>query len=167
MRIRRHVTGPDPARIYLKRFSIERTKADRLYHHHWVTTEGYEAEALTDNNLGHITSAISAMVKELYAQQSKQANERTTQMLTGKIWLDAYGITRIPIEPVTWKLSFAYGPHSITVNVDRDLENIVAAYGAAMKFFALKTGLITLESEVARNIDRAAEWGLLKNQGSA
>jgi hypothetical protein len=52
------------------------------------------------------------------------------------------------------------GPYRFTCNLDRDLEHILAGFGAAMRFFALKRGLVVVEDEVTRNRERARELGL-------
>ena len=120
----------------------------------WVTEDGRVHRAYTDGNLGHVMSAVSALAKQVMGQAG------TTMLLTSDVDLTRMEIERLVVEPMAFSLVMEAGPYTFTCHLDRDLEHILAGFGAAMRFFALKRGLVVVEDEVTRNAERAREVGL-------
>ena len=115
----------------------------------------------TDNNLGHLMSAWSVVLKELLARERCEARQPTTG-LTGTIWLDEFRIERLTVLPWRWKIVMRSGRFIFECNVDSAVENVTNALAAAMKFFGQKYGVIEIFPEVAYNRDVAGELGLLE-----
>ena len=120
----------------------------------WVTTRGAEAWAGYDLNLGSIMTAISWLAKAV------SDDPRPTRELSSETTLDEFRIEPLTVEPFAFRLVMASGPHRFVCNLDRDLEHILLGFGAAMKFFALKRGLVIVDPEVTRNAEFAREHGL-------
>lgn len=125
----------------------------------WITMEGREVSCPYDGNLGHLMAGVSSMAKQLAGRPA------ATEAMTSDTTLDVFTIAPLTVAPYAFRLVMASGPYQFTCNLDRDLEHILAGFSAAMRFFALKRGLVVVEEEVTRNRDRAGELGLF--EGSA
>ena len=134
-------------RIYL---ADMRKRGSHLY---WRTTDGWEGQAACDDNLGSVMTAVSALARGLVGQAGAG---RTTSDTA----LTEFRIEPLTVAPYAFRLIMESGPHRFTCHLDRDLEHILAGFGAAMRFFALKTHRIVIEEEVSRNTERARETGL-------
>ena len=134
-------------RIYLRDM---RKRGTKLY---WRTTDGRECQAPCDNNLGHVMSAVSALAHGLMGGMG-------AVQMTSETVLDRWVIDRLTVAPYAFRLVMESGPYRFTCNLDRDLEHILAGFGAAMRFFAMKRGVVVLEEDVTRNTERAREAGL-------
>lgn len=148
-------------RYYLNALSLDRRHG--LYRLRMRCGDA-KAETQTDANLGHIMSAFSAAVKELHAQLTGTTALRTTEMRAGTITIDHYRIDPLILAPFRWELIMRSGRYEYRARVDRDLEHVLLAFQGAMKFFAFKYGITTLDDEVVRNRDRAGEHGFLTKE---
>jgi hypothetical protein len=145
-------------KIYLNQLSLRQ----QANHYHLTMRAGdAKIETETDLNLGHITSAFSHAVKALLAQLNYGGvYNQQTEFRTGSIVLQQWRIDNLYSHPeARWQMVMESGPYKYTVNMDRDLEHIIMAFSAAVKFFAQKHKQIVLTDEEAVNIDRAAEAG--------
>jgi hypothetical protein len=123
----------------------------------------FNAECVTDHNVGLIMSAFSAALKELDAQARGVTEQRKTEMITGSITLDSWTIDDA-VAPFWWIMTMTSGRFVYTVRMDREVEHVLLAFQCALKFFSFKYGLTTLETEVVRNRDRAGEDGFLTHE---
>ncbi|MEK7062524.1 MAG: hypothetical protein AAB946_00650, partial [Patescibacteria group bacterium] len=108
-----------------------------------------------DGNLGHLMAGVSSMAKQLAGLPAE------TEAWTSDTEVDVFTMEPLTVAPYAFRLVMASGPYQYTANLDRDLEHLLAGFGAAMRFFALKRGLVVVEDEVTRNRDRAGEAGFL------
>lgn len=136
-------------RIYVRDMVLTR---DRV---RWITRDGRDVSVPYDGNLGHLMAGVSSMAKTLAGLPAE------TEALTSDVELDVFRIEPVTVAPYAFRLVLASGPYQVTCHLDRDLEHILAGFGAAMRFFALKRGLVVVEEEVTRNRDRAGEAGFL------
>ena len=120
----------------------------------WETVDGRMVWADCDRNLGSVMGAVSAMAKVLCRQTG------TTEALTSATVLTAFRVEPLTVAPYAFRLIMESGPLRFTCNLDRDLEHILAGFSAAMRFFALKRGVVVVDEEVTRNTERARELGL-------
>ena len=135
-------------RVYLKQMVVGRNAMS------WCTWEDQIVSAPIDKNLGQIMAAVSSMAKALAGLPSE------TRALVSDTVLDEFRIEPLTVEPFAFRLVMASGPHRFTCHLDRDLEHILLGFSAAMKFFALKCGLVIVDPEVTRNAEFAREHGL-------
>jgi hypothetical protein len=110
------------------------------YYQHRMTAGPYEAPFITDGNLGVITP--------------------------NNIDLVTYDVEPLVIAPYSWKLFMGWKcpktqrTFTYTAHMERDVEMVISAYSGALKFFAMKSGLILMDEDFdVRNKDRAAEEG--------
>lgn len=150
-------------RLYLDELRLRHSFG---HFHLRLRSQDFKVETETDHNLGHIMSAFSVAMKELHAQRTGQMTERQTAMLTGTITLDTWTIEDCWVAPFWWVMTMTagLGRFSYTVRMDRDVEHVLLAFQGAMKFFAFKYGITTLDSELIRNRDKAGEAGLLTKE---
>ena len=144
-------------RIYLRDMQAYRQGATLVQR--WITTDEREVAVATGWNLGEVMTGISSMAKSLCGVVA------ATEAQYSQTDLDELSVERLTINPYAFRLVMVSGPYQFTCNLDRDLEHILAGFMAAMRFFALKRGLVVVEDEVTRNRDRAGELGLF--EGSA
>lgn len=122
----------------------------------WITMDGREVSCPYDGNLGHLMAGVSSMAKQLAGRPA------ATEATTSETELDEMRVEGLTVAPYRFRLILTSGPYQFTCNVDRDLEHILAGFMAAMRFFALKRGLVVVDEEVTRNRDRAGELGLFE-----
>lgn len=65
----------------------------------------------------------------------------------GPIPIDRIDIQPLLVGPYTWQLTIESGPYSFTGNFDSTLRSFMDVCSAAMKFFGVKYGLVTLDKE--------------------
>jgi len=126
-------------------------------------SDGFACEMRTDNRVGTIMSAFSAMLKGMAEYQGKTLKESGTALLTGDIVLKRYAIQPLTVYPYAYRLVMDDGRFSYTANLDRVVEHVILGYAGAMKFFATKYGRTVLEPEVIRNTQAAHELGFQGN----
>lgn len=119
----------------------------------WETACGEELLAYADHNLGTIMTAISAMAKQVSGVGGE------TRVLTSATDLDVFTIEPLTVAPYAYRVVMASGPYQCTMNLEDTVESILAGFGAAMKFFAVKRGLVVVEPDATRHVDRVAERG--------
>jgi len=141
----------------------------RLRHgrrHYVLTIEAVEwgrIEITTDNNLGHIMSAISVASKEFEARATGQPRQ-STDVLTGTIALSKWTIVPLTVWPWCWEMTMESGNYRFTCRLDSAWESVLNGCAAAMRFFGMKYGLVTVWPEVTRNTEQARELGLLTEE---
>jgi hypothetical protein len=140
-------------RLYLKTLHLR--KGRDHYTLTMVLRGGSKVEVRCDGNLGSIMSGVSAAVKVLSGVRSETAYQGSATNL------DVYRIAPLTVLPYRWQLIMEAGPYRYTCNLDDDLEHVLFGFAGAMKFFALKRGLVVVEEEVTRNAEWAHEQGLL------
>jgi len=131
---------------------------------YYLTIEAVEWGKLnveTDNNLGHIMSAISVASKEFEARATGQVRKET-DILTGTITLSRWTIVPLTILPWRWEMTMESGKYTFTCRLDSAWESVLNGFAAAMRFFGMKDGVLTVWPEVTRNTEVARELGLLK-----
>ena len=129
-----------------------------------VSLEGREVDEIivaTDANLGHIMSAWSAVLKQIQSRQTGLPPSPTDEM-TGKITLDRFAMVPLTVYPWRWRIEMESGPYRFEANVDQELQSVTDAFSAAMKFFGMKYGLVTVFPDVTRNTEQARALGLLE-----
>jgi hypothetical protein len=118
----------------------------------------------TDNNLGHVMSAWSAVLKEIQAQATGVPRSPTNEM-TGTITLDHFAMVPLTIHPWRWRIEMTSGPYRYECNVDSELQSVTDAFSTAMKFFGMKYGICTVFPDETWSTEQARASGLL--EGSA
>jgi hypothetical protein len=138
------------------------------YYQHRMTAGPYEAPFITDGNLGVIASLFSHNLKVLAARITHQPEPvlDTTDITPNNIDLVTYDVEPLVIAPYSWKLFMGWKcpktqrTFTYTAHMERDVEMVISAYSGALKFFAMKSGLILMDEDFdVRNKDRAAEEG--------
>ena len=147
-------------RVFVEK--LELLKARDHYSLRLVTTDGFETTMISDDLLGSICSAWSVALKGIAAWRGDHVQDPITEMKSGNIVLNYYNIRPVQVWPYAWHLVMHGHGYKFEANVDRDLEHVIAAYSAAMKFFSYKLGLTVVYDEVIRNRDAAGEMGLLQ-----
>lgn len=147
-------------RIFVEK--LELVKGREGYKLTLVTRDGFETEMRTDERLGSICSAWSVALKAIAQERGDAVTQPITEMKSGNIVLNYYNIRPVQVWPYAWHLVMHGHGYKFEANVDRDLEHVMAAYSAAMKFFSYKLGLTVVYDEVIRNRDAAGEMGLLE-----
>lgn len=150
-------------RVLVEQLDLTRVQGE--YRLTLTTSDRYTAEMRSDDRLGCVMSAWSVALKGLAVHQGKPVSAEPTRLLTGNIVLSYYAVRPVEVWPYAWRIVMHGHGFSYTCNVDRDLEHVILAYQGAMKFFATKLGLTQLDDEVIRNVDAAAEVGLLDHAG--
>jgi hypothetical protein len=146
--------------IWLTDFQLK--KAAGVYWH-MMRSEGKRVDFRTDANLGTIASAFSGALKELIHMIDPLFVITPTQLLTSEINLTNYEVTPLKVWPWRWCLTMEQGEFRYSVNLDSNLESVLAGYSAALKFFAVKNGNAVLFPEVIRQKDVAIEQGFMKD----
>jgi hypothetical protein len=152
--------------LYLQHLGVtKRPGGDYLLTLRWFDAHGHlhEAACETDLNLGHIMAAFSACLKRIYAIESGQGDVVTTSY-GGPIDLTSWTISELRVAPFRWQMQMATARFSYDCNIDANLEHVILAFSGALKFFAFKHGLTTLEDDHVRSRDRAGELGLLTKE---
>jgi hypothetical protein len=114
-----------------------------------------------DGNLGHVMSAWSSVLKEIQAQDTGLPPSPTDQM-TSTMVLDHFAIEPLIIHPWRWRIEMTSGPYRYECHVDSELQSVTDAFSTAMKFFAMKYGIVTVFPDVTRSTEQAREMGLLE-----
>lgn len=127
---------------------------------------GERVSMQTDGNLGQIMSGMSTLFDAIRVMQHGGRMKPQTP-LRGTVELSQFWIEPLVVWPYRWQLTMAAQGYTYAANIEPDLEMVLLAFQGAMTFFALKTGVITLEADVVRNRDRAGELGLLTAEGHA
>jgi len=109
-----------------------------------------------DLNLGHIMSAWSTVLRTVQARETGVPAEEATA-LTGSIVLTRWAIEPLVVAPFRWRLEMESGPYRFACHVDDELEHVTDAFSAAMKFFGLKYGLVSVYPEMTRSVARERE----------
>ncbi len=132
----------------LRTLTLTRTRSG-LYLLHLITLQGPEVQIITDKNLGHIMGAISAGLKELWAQAYPvtQAADRRTEILTSPNSLDNWTISTLTMYPLRWQMKMRAQHFHYTANMDHTLDSFIATMSGAMKFFGMKFGYITIDDD--------------------
>ena len=145
--------------IYLRHLEVSQRPAGE-YHllMRWFDPYGALQEVFcpTDLNLGHIMAACSACLKGIYATE-KRVPQEVTLSYGGPIALSSWVISDLSIAPFRWNMTMESGRFRFSMNMDPKLEHVILAFAAALKFFAFKYGLTTLEDDHVRSRDRAGE----------
>jgi hypothetical protein len=148
------------APIWLTDFQLK--KASGLYWH-MMRSEGKRVDFRTDANLGTIASAFSGALKELIHMIDPLFVITPTQLTQSEINLTNYELVPLKVWPWRWALTMEQNQFKFTVNLDSNLESVLAGYSAALKFFAVKNGNAVLFPEVIRQKDVAIEQGFMKD----
>ncbi len=152
--------------LYLSHLEVsQRPAGDYHLLMRWFDAKGHLQEAFcpTDLNLGHIMAAFSACLKHIQAVE-EGLNEEVTLSYGGPIELSSWVISDLSIAPLRWNMTMESGRFRFSMNIDAKLEHVIMAFAAALKFFAFKYGLTTLEDDHVRSRDRAGELGLLTKE---
>jgi hypothetical protein len=148
------------APIWLTDFQLK--KASGLYWH-MMRSEGKRVDWRTDANLGCIATGFSENLKELIHMIDPTFAITPTQLLASDITLTNYELVPLKVWPWRWALTMEQNQFKFTVNLDSNLECVLAGYSAALKFFAVKNGDAVLFPEVIRQKDVAIEQGFMKD----
>lgn len=147
--------------IYIDEMRLKRTAQ---HYELRVRTGEFVIEQQTDEYLGTIMSAFSACLKAIALHYGVALPDDTTELRCGTIRLDTWEIEQTGIAPIDYRMTMISGPYTFEATSDKALENVIRIFAAAMKFFAFKYKLITLDDEVARNRDVALGWGLVNDE---
>lgn len=71
----------------------------------------------------------------------------TDRPMRGPIPISSIIITPLLVGPYTFQLHIESGPYTFTGNFDNTMRSYMEVCSAAMKFFGVKYGLITLDKE--------------------
>jgi hypothetical protein len=142
--------------VLVTHVQVKRTKGGLGYA--WkLTCDGVEYVAYSDTALGSIMTAFREILR-MIAEDHGQTVPATVPEKTGDILIEHLSVERTTVLP-GYQLVMGSGPYTYEAYVDLTLESWIAGMSGAMKFFAVKYGLIYLYDEVVRNVDRAHEEG--------
>lgn len=126
----------------------------------WLENETHGIETAFIPFLGSFTSAFSIAFRSLLGQSG------TVACADGPIPLDTLTVERMSevAYPLTYRLIAGSGPYRYEATSDDVGEHVLLMVEGAMKFFAFKYKLITLEPELCMNRERAAQGGVLTRE---
>jgi len=110
----------------------------------------------TDLNLGSVMSAWSAVLREVRARETGVPVASLDWRISG-ITLSRFVIEPLVVAPWRWRIEMESGPYRFTCNVDAELEHVTDAFMAAMRFFGMKYGLMSVYADETRSVAREAE----------
>lgn len=111
--------------------------------------------------LGSVMTAMAMALREVAGQSSAQ-----TRMLEGPIVLKRCEVETLSevAWPLKWRVILESGPYHFEATVDQEPEHLILLLEGAMKFFALKYRLVTVEPDVVTNREVAAQQGMLTRE---
>ena len=110
-------------------------------------------------------SAVSCCVKELaWLVGDSLSQPAPTEHLIGPLTLDTVEIEQLTVAPMSYKLTMVRGPYRYEATSDRNAEMVLLMFQGAMKFFAFKEKLITVEEEITWKRQEASRLGLLTKE---
>ena len=128
----------------------------------WVmrTPEQQVVEYAT-KTVGGVAGACSAALRRLLGQRVEDRGVHD-----GAWPLEVLELETLPevAWPVRYRLVMESGPYRYEATSDADVEHVVLMLEGALKFFAFKMKLVTIEEEVCRNREVAAAEGLLTRE---
>ena len=120
-----------------------------------LVCEGESYRAVCGGWLGAIMSSFREQLR-LVAEDHGEQIARAELGRTGPIMVEEW-----TVEPLVtqggYRVWMRSGRFEYTALTDGTLESVIMAMQGAMKFFAMKYGIIEVDPEVARNRDRAEE----------
>ena len=126
---------------------------------------GVVVSVACERTVGSIMSAVSCCVKELvWLTGGAVAKPEATDHLVGTMALDTVEIEPLVVDPMAYKLTMVRGPYRYEATSDRNAEMVLLMFQGAMKFFAFKEKLITVEEEITWNRQEASRLGLLTKE---
>lgn len=129
--------------------------------HVWIrfSVESGTYQELTNLELGQVMAAWSNLWKRIAKGDGLETADPVTSITTGRT-LDVFRVERTWNPETPWRLLMMKGPYKYDVYVGATVECWMAAVSAAMRFFAFKDKLITVDEEVSWNREQAAAFGL-------
>ena len=126
---------------------------------------GMVVSAPCERTVGSMMSAVSCCVKELaWLVGDSLSQPAPTEHLIGPLTLDTVEIEQLTVAPMSYKLTMVRGPYRYEATSDRNAEMVLLMFQGAMKFFAFKEKLITVEEEITWKRQEASRLGLLTKE---
>ena len=130
--------------------------------HYWLNLRmgAHHLTMPTDDNLGHLMTACSALWKSVAFLSGQTAQLGATARVTSPIRLSEIRIEKSLVVGERWTLRMTSGPYRYVAGMGGTLESVMLAFMGAMKFFSFKYGYTTLDPEVVRNRAQAVRDGM-------
>lgn len=126
----------------------------------FLAAEHRAVEAQFTPFVGSLMTAAAMGLRQL------AGSDRATTPLEG-----SFHLTRCEVEelsevawPLKWRVILESGPYHYEATVDQEPEHLILLLEGAMKFFALKYRLVTVEPDVVTNRGVAAQHGMLTRE---
>jgi len=121
--------------------------------------DGVTYQAVSDARMGSVVAAQRELVRLVCADHGQDVGETTERGTSDLIFFHDLSIERSLTQP-GWAVEVTSGRYRLRAYLDPTLESFLAVWGAVMRFFAMKYGVVEIFEEVTRNRDRAREQGL-------